>query len=195
MDSSDLMESNVDDSNDKLTTSDFLEFLKISCQLNKIISNDSNSWDKNSFDYSKLVMNVVMRSLAVNPNKKKHGEAVISNGNGAFSINKRVLHPILEGKLDRILKEGILDSIIPFMCPLQPPIMNVPNVKPLKTKHRDVSQSPRVGGLQLLNSSVTKSKNEQILSDSDKSIAAVHERHNKRRKSSISATPDDKKIE
>lgn len=197
MENNDFKETKNDETKEKLTISDFLEFLKISCQLNKVISCDKTSVEPNSIDYNKLAANVVIKNLIESSNIKKIGD---SNTNGNSSVyNKKGLHPTLEGKLDGVLNEGILDSIIPFMCPLQPPVLNLPQVKQIKSKHRDVSQSPRIGSMQMVTSTVSKTKNEKTLTDSEKSIVVVQEnnqRHNKRRKSSISvATSEDKKIE
>lgn len=198
MEYSDLKELKDDDAKDKLSISDFLDFLKISCQLNKVISCDNKSVEPNFINYNTLTENSVVKNLTESSNTKKLGESAITNYNGTSPFNKKGLHPILEGKLDEILNEGILDSIIPFMCPLQPSVLNVPPVKQLKSKHRDASQSPRVGSLQLLTSAVGKCKNEKP-TDSDKSIVVVQEnnqRHNKRRKSSASlATSEDKRNE
>lgn len=199
MENSDSKEARSDEPKEKLSISDFLEFMKISCQLNKIISSDNTSADPDSIDYNKLAANVVIKNVTESSHIKKNGEQGIANTNLPSTFNKKGLHPILEGKLDGILNEGILDSIIPFMCPLQPPVLNVPHIKQFKTKHRDFSQSPRVGSLQLLSSSVGKTKNEKTLMDSEKSVVVVQEnnqKQNKRRKSSISvATAEDKKIE
>lgn len=177
MENTSSKESESNNKKEILKISDFFDFLKMSCQLNKAISCENSSIATNSLDYNKLAENVVVKNLTEN------------------SIG---LHPGLETKLDGILKEGILDSIIPFMCPMQNPVLNVPQGKQNKNKNRDIMQSPRVGSLQILMSGVGKTKNDKTLKDSEKSIVVVQEnnRHNKRKKSSTSvSTSDETKFE
>lgn len=171
---------------DKLTISDFLEFLKISCQLNKVISGEKQA-EPDVIDFNKLSSNAIIENINEIAEQKKSAEATPG------VTAKKGLHPILEEKLDNILQEGILDSIIPFICPMQLPLPNT-QVKVLKTKHRDVSQSPRVGPFQPITSNGGKPKFDNT--DSEKSIVVFQEnsqRNNKRRKSSSSNITSDEK--
>lgn len=193
MKKSELKENKLEE---KLTISDFLEFLKISCQLNKVISGDKYS-SPDVIDFNKLTENIVIKNLIdFSEYQKRTGESKMTNGNSVqISNSKKGLNPILEEKLDGILSEGILDSIIPFICPIQLTLPITSQTKCFKIKHRD--QSPRVGSIQPGIVPSIKQKIEKNLTDSEKSIVVYQEMNQRKRRKSSSSniTVDDSKNE
>lgn len=122
---------------------DFLDFLKISCHVNEVIENKSNSGclDYNNLSKNELVNNLLCKSnnptlksgdssdkekdsCRKSPLKEKKEK---SSGRRRFSLTKTTqkfdykghLDPFLKDKLNEVINEGILDSVLPFVCPAQ----------------------------------------------------------------------------
>lgn len=123
---------------------DFLDFLKISCHVNEVIENKSNSGclDYNNLSKNELVNNLLCKSN--NPTLKsgdssdkeketckksplKEKKEKSSSSRRRFSLTKTTqkfdykghLDPVLKDKLNEVINEGILDSVLPFVCPVQ----------------------------------------------------------------------------
>lgn len=123
---------------------DFLDFLKISCHVNEVIENKSNSGclDYNNLSKNELVNNLLCKSN--NPTLKssdsvdkekdsckksplKEKKEKSSSSRRRFSLTKTSqkfdykghLDPFLKDKLNEVINEGILDSVLPFVCPAQ----------------------------------------------------------------------------
>ncbi|KAG4073988.1 hypothetical protein HA402_014193 [Bradysia odoriphaga] len=121
------------DKSDSISMHDFLDFLKISCQLNESISETIDKTDK-KVDYDQLAKNELIHSIldkcqANNQNVNGPGEKVETmtgscdkKGNKRRSSRKSKdetkasLDPSLSEKLDEVIDEGILDSVLPFLC-------------------------------------------------------------------------------
>lgn len=133
------------DRGESISMHDFLEFLKITCQVN----DSFNSSKKNPppFDYNQLARNELVNSVHIRPRgategtsparqvtvkredgtgqrkayKKKsvsHGKSQKSKPTEAPDLTpKKGLDDLLNEKLDEVLNEGILDSVLPFICP------------------------------------------------------------------------------
>lgn len=149
------------DRGDSISMHDFLEFLKITCQVN----DSFNSSKKNPppFDYNQLARNELVNAT-VRPSenasparqqgkkddaqkksfKKKslsHGKAppaakpvATKQPESAVDVPKRNLDALLNEKLDEVLNEGILDSVLPFICPVNPPSSSSGYGKSIGTK-------------------------------------------------------------
>lgn len=136
------------DRNESISMHDFLEFLKITCQVN----DSFNSSKKNPlpFDYNQLARNELVNSVHVRPGlaienaacpgtsparqqsmkkedgtvqKKSFKKKSLSHTKSqkskpeAMDVPKKGLDTLLNEKLDEVLNEGILDSVLPFICP------------------------------------------------------------------------------
>lgn len=143
---------------------DFLDFLKISCHVNEVIENKSNSscLDYNNLAKNELVNNLLSKSnnptLRNGDSSDKEKESCRKSplkekkeGRRRSSLTKTTpkfkkendylghLDPFLKDKLNEVINEGILDSVLPFVCPAQN--LNIQNTT--KTlKHQLISKAP-----------------------------------------------------
>lgn len=123
--------------------SDFLEFLNISFQVTDSINNKSQSKNSNQLDFDQLQNNDLITNLLTRANAAVRSSSPPSSVDGRSSkgksdddkdekklrkrsVNKirsklssygeRGLDPALQAKLDEVINEGILDSVLPFVC-------------------------------------------------------------------------------
>lgn len=158
-----------------VTMHNFLEFLKITCQVNESIDGRNNNNNTNSLpiDYNQLAKNELVNSLIGNNNntniksdgvisdyekdtdsrkstpqyEQKSKEKIItkkksitnssksqkSKNDGNNNDYKSQLDPALSDKLNEVINEGILDSVLPYVCPINSSaILNV-TPKPIKS--------------------------------------------------------------
>ncbi|XP_001648568.2 uncharacterized protein KIAA1841 homolog [Aedes aegypti] len=133
------------DRGESISMHDFLEFLKITCQVN----DSFNSSKKNPppFDYNQLARNELVNSVHIRPRgategtsparqvtvkredgtgqRKAYKKKSVSHGKSQKIkptevpdlTPKKGLDDLLNEKLDEVLNEGILDSVLPFICP------------------------------------------------------------------------------
>lgn len=121
--------------------SDFLEFLNISFQVTDAITNknpvkSSNQLDFDQLQHNELISNLLARSNAANRTSptssidgksktkpeedkgdKKQKKRSINKSKSKFNSFGDRLDPALQHKLDEVINEGILDSVLPFVCP------------------------------------------------------------------------------
>lgn len=122
--------------------SDFLEFLNISFQVTDSINNKNHSKNSNQLDFDQLQNNDLITNLLTRANaavtksppssidgknckgksdddkdEKKLRKRSLNKGRSKFnSCGERGLDPALQAKLDEVINEGILDSVLPFVC-------------------------------------------------------------------------------
>ncbi|XP_063709375.1 SANT and BTB domain regulator of class switch recombination [Culicoides brevitarsis] len=121
--------------------SDFLEFLNISFQVTDSINNKNQSKNSNQLDFDQLQNNELITSLLTRANnavrsssppnvftgkgksedekdeKKLKNKKGVTKSRSKFSSNgERGLDTALQAKLDEVINEGILDSVLPFVC-------------------------------------------------------------------------------
>uniref|UniRef100_A0A336LZB2 CSON008929 protein n=1 Tax=Culicoides sonorensis TaxID=179676 RepID=A0A336LZB2_CULSO len=123
--------------------SDFLEFLNISFQVTDSINNKNQSKNSNQLDFDQLQNNDLITSLLTRANTaikhsppssvdgrnskgksedeknddKKSKKRSMTKGRSKFSsYHERGLDTALQAKLDEVINEGILDSVLPFVC-------------------------------------------------------------------------------
>lgn len=120
--------------------SDFLEFLNISFQVTDSINNKSQSKNSNQLDFEQLQSNELITNLLTRANtavrsssppsvgtskgkseddkddKKLKKKSVNKSRSKFNSCGERGLDPALQAKLDEVINEGILDSVLPFVC-------------------------------------------------------------------------------
>lgn len=136
---------------EKILTPDILQFIKDVCVANQSFQNEENSA---KFDYNSLAANAFIAShLNLEPSKNNGGDSdqEKSKFNGKsiakvyfslphfFFLSTRIqidctepekqfqstnIHPSLLSKLDEMVNEGILDSILPFICSLNSSVQN-----------------------------------------------------------------------
>ncbi|XP_055627087.1 SANT and BTB domain regulator of class switch recombination [Toxorhynchites rutilus septentrionalis] len=145
-----MMDHSENDCDESISMHDFLDFLKITCQVN----DSFNSSKKNAppFDYNQLAKNELVNNINAktgvtteNTNvpgssptkqgvkkdvkddvalKKTYKKKSLSHTKSqkskpeTFGPPKKNLDALLNEKLDEVLNEGILDSVLPFICPV-----------------------------------------------------------------------------
>lgn len=125
---------------DSISLNDFLQFLKLTCEVHQSI--DSRNLKSTSIDYDALAKNEFINNLLfknkVRPSEVDESKDALNRKNGKAesakallkkSVSKIIksksgevkstLHPLLVEKLDDVINEGILDSILPFICSLK----------------------------------------------------------------------------
>lgn len=153
----------------------FLDFLKITCQVNdSILNKDGKSCPE--IDYNKLANNEIINSLLLSkmsndmkasshdstedqckPLESKPVDKSRGKSNARFNSTFRksqgdtsangvpYIHPALSNKLEDVINEGILDSVLPFICPPSSSfISNHPNNKSNKAGSKLQEQSSSV---------------------------------------------------
>lgn len=124
---------------DSISLNDFLEFLKLTCLVHHE-SIDSRNLKSITLDYDALAQNEFInrllfknKSRAVEDKDGLPRKASFSKADSRPSLKKSFsklakskssdvkfsLHPLLAEKLDEVVNEGILDSILPFICSLK----------------------------------------------------------------------------
>lgn len=122
--------------------SDFLEFLNISFQVTDSINNKNQSKNSSQLDFDQLQNNDLITNLLTRANaavktsppssidgksskgkcdddkddKKLRKRSVNKSRSKFSSCGERGLDPALQAKLDEVINEGILDSVLPFVC-------------------------------------------------------------------------------
>lgn len=202
---------------------DFLDFLKISCHVNEVIENKSSSGclDYKNLAKNELVNNLLSKTnnptiksgdssdkekesgCRKSPLKEKKEKS--SSGRRRFSLtktNQKIkqendynghLDPFLKDKLNEVINEGILDSVLPFVCPAQNlTIQNTTkNIKP-QNPNQLVSKS------QILEFKTEQTENEQKKSPiptENSLVPPPRERSSRRRSINNSPAQSDGKSE
>ncbi|GAB0100594.1 Kiaa1841 [Sergentomyia squamirostris] len=133
-----------DEAKDLLSMNRFLDFLKLTCQVNESIECKDQSSIINYSDLAKndLVNTILNRTPgqtqenkknSPNAEKRERGITVSSfrpkrtTPSSMKSSSSKVksegqLDVMLSEKLDEVINEGILDSVLPFICPNHPPM-------------------------------------------------------------------------
>lgn len=123
-----------------ISLNDFLQFLKLTCEVHESI--DSRNLKSISIDYDALAKNEFINNLLfknkVRPCEVDETRDALNRKNSKAESAKAVLkksvskiiksksgevkpslHPLLAEQLEEVINEGILDSILPFICSLK----------------------------------------------------------------------------
>ena len=137
-----MSESSDKEKNSAISMHDFLDFLKITCQVNDSITNKAKNHQ--TIDYNQLAKNELVNNILNRPDKvcspvkkdsfddhKKGDKKIFKRRSNSHSKSSKTKHEsidsklnidtILSDKLEEVLNEGILDSILPFICPPNQP--------------------------------------------------------------------------
>lgn len=192
---------------------DFLDFLKISCHVNEVIENKSNSGclDYNNLSKNELVNNLLCKSN--NPTLKsadsidkekesckksplKEKKEKSSSSRRRFSLTKTPqkfdykghLDPFLKDKLNEVINEGILDSVLPFVCPAQnSTVQSTTKIPKPQNSNQLISKS------QILEFKSEQTENElkkSLITTENSLVPPPRERSSRRRSINNSPAPD-----
>ncbi|XP_002007999.3 uncharacterized protein KIAA1841 homolog [Drosophila mojavensis] len=156
----------------QISLNDFLDFLKLSCHVNDMITKvegkpynrepvppaenlagvfPKRNSKKEEFDFNSLAENdLVNELLGLKRSQRNTSSSSLTNGSTSSSRDEssrtslllpdprssmrsghihseRGLHPKLREQLDYVINEGVLDSVLSFICPMPLPVTLAPN--------------------------------------------------------------------